>query len=287
MARKTPPPTARPRRAAKSRKGAAVNGNGKRPAEVEAETFPIVGIGGSAGGFEAMRALLGHLAPDTGMAFVIVMHLDPHAKSHAASLLGKITRMPVAEISGPTVVQPNHVYLAPPGRHLSIHARALTLSNPSGGEHLAVPIDRFFETLAAAEGYRAIGIVLSGTGSDGTLGLGRIKSEGGITFAQSERTAKQFGMPGSAIASGCVDAVLAPAAMARQLEDMARHPALYTGKPGTGTGAKRIRRRISPGSSISCGCKPAWISRSTNAPPCSAALPAGSCCTGCTICAIT
>ena len=185
-----------------------------------------------------MRALLGNLSPETGMAFVIIMHLDPHAKSHAASLLGKITRMAVSEIDGPTVVQPNHVYLLPPGRHVSIHDRTLTLSNRSGGEHVAMPIDRFFETLAAAEGHRAIGIVLSGTGSDGTLGLGLIKSEGGMTFAQSERTAKQFGMPGSAIAAGSVDAALAPAAMARQLEDIARHPALFGSAKGQGRGRK-------------------------------------------------
>src|SRR6266513_797487 len=138
---------------------------------------PIVGIGGSAGGFEAAMELLQHLPSSTGMAFVIVQHLDPHHVSRLPSLLGKMSAMPVSEIAGTTTPRPNTVYVQPPNKCVIAKDGALTLIRRT--ERLNLAIDHFFESLAEAYGSHAIGIVLSGTGSDGTAGLRAIKAAGG------------------------------------------------------------------------------------------------------------
>src|SRR6266481_736663 len=137
---------------------------------------PIVGIGGSAGGFEAAMELLRHLPSRTGMAFVIVQHLDPHHGSRLPNLLGKATSMPVTEITGTTVPKPNAVYVQPPDKCVIAKNGKLTLVQRT--QRLNVAIDHFFESLAEECGSRAIGIVLSGTGSDGTAGLRAIKAAG-------------------------------------------------------------------------------------------------------------
>src|SRR5207249_1169958 len=183
---------------------------------------PIVGIGGSAGGFEAAMELLQNLPPRTGMAFVIVQHLDPHHASRLPNLLGKMTAMPVSEIARTTTPKPNTVYVQPPNKCVIAKDGALTLVRRT--ERLNVAIDHFFESLAEERGSRAIGIVLSGTGSDGTAGLRAIKAAGGLTFAQTEESAKFDAMPRSAIRSGFVDIVLAPDAIARELRRIADHP---------------------------------------------------------------
>src|SRR6267378_7474901 len=183
---------------------------------------PIVGIGGSAGGFEAAMELLRHLPSRTGMAFVIVQHLDPHHGSRLPNLLGKATSMPVTEITGTTVPKPNAVYVQPPDKCVIAKNGKLTLVPRT--QRLNVAIYHFFESLAEECGSRAIGIVLSGTGSDGTAGLRAIKVAGGLTFAQTEASAKFDAMPRSAIRSGFVDVVLPPDAIAREIRSVSGHP---------------------------------------------------------------
>src|SRR6266576_816280 len=183
---------------------------------------PIVGIGGSAGGFEAAMELLRNLPSRTGMAFVIVQHLDPHHASRLPNLLGKVTAMPVSEVTQTTTPKPNTVYVQPPDKCVIAKDGALTLIRRT--ERLNVAIDHFFESLAEECGSRAIGIVLSGTGSDGTAGLRAIKAAGGLTFAQNEESAKFDAMPRSAIRAGFVDLVLPPGEIAREIERMANHP---------------------------------------------------------------
>ena len=185
--------------------------------------FPVVGIGASAGGLEAFTQLLKALPTDTGMAFVLVQHLSPTHTSALADILSRATAMPVTEVSDEPVVEPNHVYVIPPGRDMVIAAGALQLQPRPTGRGAHRPIDHFFRALAEERHHQAIGVVLSGTADDGTLGLEAIKAEGGITFAQ-DASAQHDGMPHSAIASGCVDRVLPPEAIAQELARIARHP---------------------------------------------------------------
>ena len=181
----------------------------------------VVGIGASAGGLEAFTELLGHLPDDTGMAFVLIQHLDPKHESHLTELLSKESTMPVSEVKGETRAEANHVYVIPPRRNLGISNGVLdTPPRPASGSNM--PIDSFFRALAADRGRMSLGVVLSGTASDGTLGLQAIKAAGGITFAQDIQTAKFDGMPRSAIGAGVADFVLPPAGIARQLAAIAR-----------------------------------------------------------------
>ena len=196
----------------------------KRPSQTGGRTFPIVGVGASAGGLEAFTELLTALPLDTGMAFVLVQHLEAKHESILTKLLSKATKMPVTEIRQGTPVEPNHVYVIPANADLSIANGVLRIlgRKVSAGRHL--PIDHFFRTLALTHGRRSIGVILSGTASDGTLGLKAIKSAGGITFAQEPKSAQFDGMPTSAILAGCVDFVLPPERIASELSQIALHP---------------------------------------------------------------
>jgi two-component system, chemotaxis family, CheB/CheR fusion protein len=188
--------------------------------------FPIVGIGASAGGLEALSAFLKALPVRTGMAVVIVQHLAPQHESALTQLLSKATGMPVDEVTQGMVVERNHVYVIPPDRIMTIQGGALKLL---ARERAAVPhhpIDEFLTALAYERKSAAIGVILSGSGSDGTLGLKAIKEEGGLTFAQDPKTAAWPDMSASAISSGAVDFVLAPAAIAAELTRIGRHPYL-------------------------------------------------------------
>jgi len=206
--------------------------------------FLIVGVGASAGGYEAFSQLLEKISPDTGMAFVLVLHLDPTHESKLSELLARNIRMPVVEIAEETVVEPNHVYIIPPNRSLTISLGVLQLKPRRRGNGSYLPVDQFFESLATDQSNRAVGVVLSGNGMDGTLGLKQIKAEGGITFVQDEQSAKFYSMPGSALHAGCVDFVLAPPAIAKELERIARYSPLRREKvakadpalPGDGNG---------------------------------------------------
>ncbi len=199
--------TARPRRSA--------NGQG----------LLLVGIGASAGGLEAVTRLLQNLPPNTGMAFVFIQHLDPRHVSQLPEVLARSTKMPVVEAATETVPAPNHLYVMPSNVQLTLSRGALAVSKrPPGDGHLFRPIDVFFESLAAVRGQASVGVVLSGTGTDGTLGLTAIKAAGGVTFAQEEVTAQFPGMPLSAIAAGAADFILSPEKIADKLAQLPRHP---------------------------------------------------------------
>src|SRR5260221_1849111 len=186
----------------------------------------IVAIGASAGGIEALTELLNYLPPDTGMAFVLVQHLDPKHHSILTELLAKRTAMTVTEVSDGLPVKPNQVYVIPPNAAMAISDHRLHLSprEESRGAHMAV--DLFMRSLAEQKGNRAIGVILSGSGTDGTLGMGEIQAHGGVTFAQDDETAKYDGMPRSAVAAGYVDYILPPKGIAKELGRIARHPYL-------------------------------------------------------------
>lgn len=184
--------------------------------------FPIVGIGASAGGLEAFVQLLNHLDPDTGMAFVLVQHLDPSHESLLSEILARSTKMPVTEVVEGIVIAPNNVYVIPPNTRMTIAADILSLvprEAKAGETHL--PIDYFFNSLANDRKETAIGIVLSGTGSDGSKGVVAIAAEGGVTFAQEKKSAKFDGMPTAAIANG-VDYILSASEIGAELNSLAK-----------------------------------------------------------------
>jgi two-component system CheB/CheR fusion protein len=185
--------------------------------------FPIVGIGASAGGLEAFTQFLQNLPTDTGMGFVLVQHLDPAHASALTQLLSRATSLPVREVTNDLLVEPNHVYIIAPNTTLGMAQGVLKLKPREAGHGAHRSIDFFLESLAHDQGECAIGVILSGTASDGTLGLEAIKAEGGITFAQDE-SAKYDSMPHSAIAAGCVDFVLPPNNIAKELARIAKHP---------------------------------------------------------------
>jgi two-component system, chemotaxis family, CheB/CheR fusion protein len=191
---------------------------------------PVVGIGASAGGLEALIALFARLPADTGLAFVVVQHLDPHQGSLLSEILARKTTMQVDEASDGTPVEPNRVYVIPPNTTLRIAAGHVALRPRGELPGIAMPVDELFRSLAVDCGSGAIAVVLSGTGSDGALGMQSIKAEGGLTFAQDEGTARFAGMPRAAIELGCVDFILPPPAIADELARVGRHPYL---KPDT------------------------------------------------------
>jgi len=213
MARKSTPP-------------AATAAADAAPPNAQSNQFPVVGIGASAGGLSAYTRLLKALPLDTGMAFVLVQHLDPKHISLLPELMARATPMPVLEASDDMRVEPNYIYVTPPNCTLALlHGILHLMPRPDlRGKHM--PINDFFQSLAQDRQNNAIGVILSGTASDGSLGLQAIKAAGGITFAQSEDSAEYSGMPHSAIATGHVDFVLPPEDIASELARMARHPYL-------------------------------------------------------------
>ena len=186
----------------------------------------IAAVGASAGGIEAFTELVSNLPTDTGMAFVLIQHLDPEHHSMLTELLSKKTAMRVKEVTNGMSVEPNHVYVIPPNATMSISNHTLQLAPRGDSRALHMSIDHFMRALAEEQGNRAIGVILSGSGTDGTAGLAEIQAHGGVTFAQDEVSAKYDSMPRSAVSSGCVDYILAPKAIARELSRIARHPYL-------------------------------------------------------------
>jgi two-component system, chemotaxis family, CheB/CheR fusion protein len=199
-------------------------------AKAASPPFPIVGVGASAGGLEAFTQMLSALPVDTGMAFVLVQHLAPTHSSLLADILSRTTAMPVTEVADGLRVQPNRVYVIPPDRNMILSRGILRLLPREEAHGQYRPIDFFLRTLAAEQGHRAIGVILSGTATDGTRGLEAIKAEGGITFAQDD-SAQQSSMPQSAVASGCVDFVLPPSEIAQEIGRIARHPYVAPPRP--------------------------------------------------------
>ncbi len=182
----------------------------------------FVGIGASAGGLEAMEEFFRHMPPNSGMAFVVVSHQHAGHVSLLPSLLGKCTAMPVVEAVDGMQAEPNHVYLTPGGTNLAILHGVLHLMEPRAEDRVPLPIDYVFRSLAEDQKQGAIGIILSGTGTDGTLGLRAIKAESGMTIAQDPQSAKYQGMPRSAMAAGVVDVVQPPGQMPESLLAYAR-----------------------------------------------------------------
>jgi two-component system, chemotaxis family, CheB/CheR fusion protein len=193
--------------------------------ESEPKSFPVVGIGASAGGLDALRKLLECLPSDTGLAFVIIQHLMPGQDSLLSEILSRSTKMPVGQVDSATNVETNNVYVIPPNKSMTISENVLELharlQNPK-------PIDAFLTSLAKERKSQAIGIILSGTGTDGTEGLKAIKKEGGITFAQKPETAQYTGMPESAIAAESAFFILSPDKIAEELSRITKNPQILS-----------------------------------------------------------
>ncbi len=190
--------------------------------------FPIVGVGASAGGLESFTQFLEHLPAASRMAFVLIQHLDPTHESQLTQILSRKSAMPVREVYGEMPVEAGRVYVIPPGDNLTIEKGVLrTVRRPTGAGVRNMPIDDFLQALAKDQGSGAFGVILSGTASDGALGLKAIKAEGGITFAQDPDSAKFDGMPRSAIATGAVDFVLTPGEIAVRLLAVSGHSYLH------------------------------------------------------------
>ena len=189
-------------------------------------SFPIVGVGASAGGLESFEQFFTHVASDSGMAFVLVQHLDPDHPSLLTEILQRATAMPVTEAQDQLAVMPNNVYIIPPNRDMVIFHGTLQLSVPEKPRGQRMPIDAFLRSLAEDQGEKAIGIILSGTGTDGTLGLRAILGAGGVTLVQEPTSAKYDGMPASAIVAGYATHVMTPAKMPEALQSVVRHLAV-------------------------------------------------------------
>ena len=186
------------------------------------QSFHIVAIGASAGGLESLERFFSHLPADTGMAFVVLQHLSPDFRSLMDELLGRRTAMPICQAESDVAVQPNTVYLLPPMKEMIIRQRRLLLNDRDPRLGLTLPIDLFFRSLAQDAGDRAIAIVLSGSGSDGSRGVQEISRTGGVVLCESPDTAQFNGMPLSAMRTGAVDQVLAPEDIATAVTDLAR-----------------------------------------------------------------
>ena len=222
--------------------------------------FKIVGIGASAGGLVALKTLLGYLPEEPGVAIVVVVHLSPEHESHLSELLQPHCRMQVQQVMETTALAPNQVYVIPPNANLEAvdtHLRLTSLDE----RPVRSPIDHFFRSLAETRDGGAIGIVLTGSGSDGTLGMRHIKERGGVTIAQAPAEAAYDSMPRSAIAADVVDLVL-PARGYRATHRRARPP--RAAHPG-GTGCRsRHRRQAHPAPRSSRRCAPVPDTTSAN-----------------------
>jgi chemotaxis methyl-accepting protein methylase/PAS domain-containing protein len=193
-------------------------------AEALAGDFPIVGIGCSAGGLDALEVFFAHVPADCGMAFVVVQHLTPGHVSALPELLQRATRMTVAEAAEAMLVKPNCVYVIPPNRDISLLNGALFLFEPVEPRGLRLPIDFFLRTLAEDRGEKAIGIILSGMGSDGLFGLRAIKEKAGLTLAQEPSSAQADSMPSAVIEAGVVDIIAPPDELPARIVAFLKHP---------------------------------------------------------------
>jgi len=223
---KAPPPSTAPAAAKqKSTAGAPAKASKSSP------RFLTVGIGASAGGLEAFEQFFRKVSPVSGMAYVLVPHLDPSHHSMLVEILQRVTVLPVFEALDQMTVAPDTVYVIPPNRDMGILHGALQLSEPVVPRGQRLPIDSFFRSLAADQGENAIGVVLSGTGSDGTLGLRAILGVGGITMVQEPGNARYDGMPNSAINSGFATYVMPAPDLPAMLLSIAQHSAMRRTKP--------------------------------------------------------
>ncbi len=221
----TPPPASRKKRPpSKATKGSQVAGRVK-PTEQKAvkQDIRVVGIGASAGGLEALSELLRSLPSDITMAFLLIQHLDPKRHSILPELLAKESKVQVIEATDGMKLEPNRVYVMPSNVDIAVTDGHFGLTPRSKSSRPHLPIDIFLESLAKIHGSDAVGVILSGTASDGAMGVRAIRAAGGVTFAQDPETAKFDGMPRHAIESGCIDFVLSPKKIAEELTWMAEH----------------------------------------------------------------
>jgi two-component system CheB/CheR fusion protein len=179
--------------------------------------FPIVGIGASAGGLEAFTSFLSKMPVDSRMTFILIQHMDPSQPSRLTELLGRASPIPVQEVTEGTIIEPDHVYVIPPGRDMTIQNHTLKLEAQTKHPGLAHSIDVFFRSLAEAVQERAVAIILSGTGNDGTDGARVVKAGQGLIIVQDPESAKYDGMPRAAIAAGLADYILPPEEMPGRL----------------------------------------------------------------------
>src|SRR5215469_4309289 len=228
-------------------KRSEANRQGRRGVKLQSSTaaratFPIVAIGASAGGLEAFTGLLRALPPNPGLALVFIPHLDPTHESAMVELLARTTRLPVRQAAEGMQVECNFLYVLPPNSDMTIANGVLHLAKREGrGHHM--PIDTFFRSLAAYQTSNAMGVILSGTANDGTMGLSDIKNAGGITFAQDIESAKYDGMPSSAAAAGVVDYVLPPDRIAEELIGIQKQPVRIVSSD-TFDGKERLLKEI-------------------------------------------
>jgi len=211
----------------KQKRAAAVRKSAATPlAETRghaSHSFPIVGLGASAGGLEALEQFLGHVPKGCGLSLVVVQHLDPTHKGILVELLQRNTTMPVVQIKDRMKIEPNHVYVIPPNKDLSILHGVLHLLEPAAPRGLRLPIDFFFRSLADDQRERSIGVILSGMGSDGTLGLRAIKEKAGAVFVQTPASAKFDSMPRMAIDAGLADVIAPAEELACKIIDYLQH----------------------------------------------------------------
>ena len=190
----------------------------------KANRLYIVGIGASAGGLEAINAFFEKVPEDSGLSFVLIQHLSPDYKSMMPELLAKHTMLKISKITNATTIQPNAIYTIPADKNITVSGGKLYLEDRGSPKTLNLPINIFFKSLADDLRERAVGVVLSGTGSDATLGIEAIKQYGGMVIAQDPNSAAFDSMPKSAIATGLVDFILTPSRMPEAIVKYIKHP---------------------------------------------------------------
>src|SRR5450759_2238941 len=214
----------------KSRKLKSIVSSKEKTSDSDTGKFPIVGIGASAGGLEALEQFLGNVPENSGMAYVVIQHLDPTQKGMLPELLQRISKMKVFQVKDRMAVKSNCVYVIPPNTSMSILKGVLHLFEPIEARGLRLPIDFFLRSLADDRHERSIGIILSGMGSDGSTGIRAIKEKNGIVMVQDPATAKFDSMPRNAIDSVVVDIVAPANELPARLMDFLKHiPAVKSG----------------------------------------------------------
>src|SRR3954467_3603805 len=197
--------------------------NGAKKRRDPNEPAAVVGLGASAGGIGPLQQFFTDMDPESGLAFVVVMHLSPEHESQLANVIQQKTRMPVTQVTEPVHVRPNHVYVIPPNHQLTFNDSMLDIVPPQQGLGRRVTIDLFFRTLAQAYGQRAVCVILSGTDSDGVIGLKHIRAQGGLSIVQDPNEADHDSMPATAISTGMVDWVLPVEKMAPKLMEFVKN----------------------------------------------------------------
>ncbi|HEX3560623.1 MAG TPA: CheR family methyltransferase [Pyrinomonadaceae bacterium] len=192
-------------------------GGAETASQQTSDDFLVVGLGASAGGIKAFKEFFANVPTASGMAYVVILHLSPEHESYLAEVLQSSTEMPVTQVQGGVKIEPNHVYVIPPNRSLAINDGRLALSEIKSVEERRAPVDIFFRTLADSKTAHAVCVILSGTGSDGSMGLKRVKEMGGICLVQEPSEAEYADMPRNSIATGLVDSVLPVAEMPRKI----------------------------------------------------------------------